>query len=306
MAGLVVREFQEDLARLKKQYAGRQEEEWRALYLLALEREQLVTSHYAGAPLHERIASLDAPPELRRLVHHALFWAARDEDMHTVYARGVLIRRKERLLAIRAVMQQLGGLLAGWSSAVSQHVTFRKAPIARSLSWFIAHLGLLAGKVPTSARKTLSHQTLCGFAGFNVEAEETAAMCWEHVATLGDPNPELCLRVAADERNHAAVFQALIETFDEEDAVRPGETAERLAEKLRAIDNVFVPRDLRADDRNRLGTGADVFVHEDKTAAPAALQRRLLSEKGRGDGALLDRILGGRAPPFVSRSKPSS
>lgn len=288
MTALVVREFKEDLARLRSEHAGRPEDEWRALYLLALEREQLVTVHYAGSALHERVAGLEAPKDVRSLVHHALRWAARDEDMHTVYARGVLFRRGQRSLAVRALVQQLGGLIAGWSSAVSQHVGFSQAPIARTLSMLVAYAGLIAGKVPKSARGTLSHQSFCGFAQFNEEAEETAAMCWERIAELSSEDADLCLRVAADERNHARVFRAFRETFDEDDSMRAGESADKLASTLLAIDPAFVPSVLR-DDPHKLGTGADVFVSHAPGAAPSSLLRDGVDANG-----LLDRVLASR------------
>ncbi len=301
MSSPVVREFEEDLERLQRTHEGRPEEERRALYLLALEREQLVTVHYSGDVLHGRVDALVAPADLRRLVHHALHWAARDEDMHTLYARGVLFRSGERGLAVRAILQQLGGLVAGWSSAVSQHAGFAQAPVARTLSMLVSYAGLLAGKVPKSARSTLGHQSFCGFARFNEEAEETAAMCWERMAaltqvlpplaslaTLGEGDADLCRRVAVDERNHARVFRAFRETFDENDVARPGASAEELGATLRAIDPAFVPRDLR-EGESELGTGADVIVTHEPGTSPAGLLDAAIVRSG-----LLDRAIARR------------
>jgi uncharacterized protein (DUF362 family) len=288
MTPLVVREFREELERLQSTHSGRPEDEWRALYLLALEREQLVTLHYSGKILHDRVAALRAPPEVRRLVHHALHWASRDEDMHTVYARGVLFRRGERALAFRALMQQLGGLVAGWSSAVSQHVGFTQAPIARTLALFVSYVGLVAGKVPRGARKTLSHQSFAGFSSFNEEAEETAALCWERIADLSAEESELCRRVAADERNHARVFRAFRESFDESDTLRAGVTATSLAERLHDADPAFVPRDCRRGE-HKLGSGADVVVCHDPDVSPRTLLKQAIETNG-----LLDSALAGR------------
>ena len=286
MTSLVVREFREDLERIQRHYQGRRDRERRALYLLALEREQLVTVHYSGAALHERIAALAAPADVRRLIHHAMRWAARDEDMHTVYARGILCRQREIGLAIRAVGQQLGGLVAGWASAVSQHVTFGAAPVARLLSILVSFVGLVAGKVPRSARRTLSHQSFRGFAAFNREAEETAAMCWERLAELGDPDAALCRRVAHDERKHAAVFRVLVETFDDDDRLLPGVTAESLGARFAAVDPVFVPR---AEE------GAEVIVREDASASVTKLFGDTLIASG-----LLDRVVRERRPARVA------
>lgn len=291
MTNPVVREFQEDLARLSREHANDPEAEWRALYLLALEREQIVTVHYAGKVLHERIERLQAPHAMKHLVHHALRWAARDEDMHAVYARGVLFRRGERGLALRALASQLGGLVAGWSSAVSQHASFAEAPVSRVMSGAISLAGLVGGKVPQSARKTLSHQSFSGFATFNEEAEETSAMCWERIAELGLPEErDLCLRVAEEERKHAAVFRAFVEMFDDGDALREGATAERLEAKLRAVDPVFLPRALR-EETHKLGTGADVIVCHSPSATPAAHLHQCLVQSGLLDAACAGRRL---------------
>ena len=252
-----------------------------------------------GEKLHARIDALDAPDDVRALVHHALRWASRDEETHAVYARGVLFRRGERTLSVRALVQQLGGLVAGWASAVTQHVTFSRAPIARALSTLVSYIGLLAGKVPRSARKTLSYRSFAQFSAFNVEAEETAAMCWERIAELDEADAEIYRRVAADERKHAEVFRALFESFDDADALRPGITADSLATRLRDVDPVFVPRTLRSGE-NPLGTGAAVVVCEDRAADPAALLPRPSST---ADSSSVCCAAAGRTG---SRSRPSS
>ncbi|HVY45547.1 MAG TPA: DUF362 domain-containing protein [Minicystis sp.] len=288
MTSLVVREFRDDLARLQRKHRGQRELDWRALHLLALEREQLVTVQYADEKLHARIDALDAPDDVRALVHHALRWASRDEESHAVSARGVLFRRGERVLALRALLQQLGGLVAGWASAVTQHVTFARAPFARALSTLVGYAGLVAGKVPASARTSLKYRSFTEFAGFNVEAEETAALCWERIAELDQQDRELHRRVASDERKHAEVFRALSESFDANDALRPGITAESLGRRLHDVDPVFVPRSLRSGD-NPLGTGADVVVREDRAASPASLLREAVVDSG-----LIERVLRGR------------
>jgi uncharacterized protein (DUF362 family) len=255
----VVAEFDEELRVLRDACGGDVERELRALYLLTLEREQLVTVAYAGSALQGRVDALDAPEEIRDVVRHALFWAARDEDMHTVYARGVLFRRGENALVVRTFAQQLGGFVAGWASAVAQHVSWTQAPLSRLGAAAVSFAGLVLGKVPSSARATLSHQSFKRFCEFNVEAEKTAAMAWERLAELTPEEGSTYRRVAHDELNHSKVFAALAAAFDDDDRLVPGTTATSLNERLREADPVFVPRRYRGGD-NPLGTAAPVFV----------------------------------------------
>jgi uncharacterized protein (DUF362 family) len=280
----VVREFQEDLERIKARAAGNAAKEVQALYLLALEREQLVTTQYSGGTLHARVQALQAPERIRALVHHALHWAARDEDMHTVYARGVLLRRGKGRNLWWLFANQLGGLIAGWSSAVSQHVTWSSAPLSRLGSLVVSVLGLLGGKVPKSARKTLGYQSFREFCLFNVEAEKTAAMCWQRLAELDAHDAVLYRRVAEDELRHSRVFAAFAECFDDLDRFDEAHSEAAFAQKLSDAHPAFVPRNLRQED-NPLGTGGTVHVRH---GAPAAeLLRSALMDSG-----LWARVLG--------------
>ena len=263
----VVVEFGEELRALREACAGDLERERRALYLVTLEREALVTVAYAGSALHDRVSLLDAPDDVLEIVRHALLWAARDEDMHTVYARGVLFRRGERALVVRTFAQQLGGFIAGWSSAVSQHVTWSQAPLARLGALGVSMAGLAMGKVPKSARSTLSHRTFREFCVFNVEAEKTAAMAWRRLAELVPEEETTYRRVAEDELKHSQVFQAFVDAFDDQGRLLADKDAEFLLGRLRAADPVFVPRRYRDTD-NPLGTGKTVYVREAAPGTP--------------------------------------
>lgn len=283
----VVREFGEELRAIRDAAGGDLEQEARAIYLVTLEREQLVTVAYAGSALQDRVARLDAPEEVREIVRHALFWAARDEDMHTVYARGVLFRRGENLLVVRTFAQQLGGFVAGWSSAVAQHVTWSQAPLSRLGAALVSVAGLAAGKVPKSARATLSYRTFREFCTFNVEAEQTAAMAWRRLAELVPDEATTYRRVADDEIKHSLVFQAFADVFDDDDRLVAGENAAKLLDRLRAADPVFVPRRYRDTD-NLLGTGGTVFVRKSREESREAIDPvALLDEVLKASGALL-------------------
>ncbi|CAN5384741.1 hypothetical protein BH09MYX1_BH09MYX1_39870 [soil metagenome] len=216
---------------------------------------------------------------MREIVRHALFWAARDEDMHTVYARGVLFRRGERVLVVRTFAQQLGGFIAGWASAVSQHVTWSQAPLSRLGARLVTLAGLAAGKVPKSARATLGRQTFHQFCTFNVEAEKTAAMAWRRLAELVPEEAPIYRRVADDELKHSLVFQAFADAFDEDDRLVPNRDAAFLLDRLRAADPLFVPRRYRDAD-NPIGTRKPVFVRETEGRDAGALVADALTASG--------------------------
>ena len=64
----------------------------------------------------------------RTLLRYALLWVWKDEEMHTVYIRGALLRVGRFILRMSAMVKQFAGALGGWASSVRQHVRWRDAP----------------------------------------------------------------------------------------------------------------------------------------------------------------------------------
>lgn len=288
----MVAELEEHLERIHQEADGDLRRERRALYLLALEREELATVGYGGDDVQARIGRLSAPAPVRELVAYALRWASRDERTHAVLARGLLLAQGSRLEALAAVITNLAGLVAGWASAVLQHTTFRKAPLSTLAAFCIAQAGRLTGKVPKSAVGTLRTQRFLEFCAFQRDAEETAALSWERIAALGDGGG-VAGRIALDERKHKRVFELFFETFDDGDASREGVNEGQLATRLAAIDPSFVPQ----GSARGLGDGGVVFVRH--TASPhEAEARKALMRATLIDSGLLDAALGGRPPGF--------
>ncbi len=62
-----------------------------ATLLLALEREQIVAVAYREEAVAGRVAGLDVDDEVRALIHQALVWIWKDEQMHAEYLRGELL-----------------------------------------------------------------------------------------------------------------------------------------------------------------------------------------------------------------------
>ncbi|MBX7101257.1 MAG: DUF362 domain-containing protein [Myxococcaceae bacterium] len=297
----MVAEMEAHLAAITRAAGGSLERELQALYLLAVEREELAVVGYGGADVQGRIARLGARVEVRAIVAHALRWAARDERTHAVLARGLLSGLRRLRLRLQALAADVGGLVAGWSAAVLQHTTRRSAPFSRLVARTVALLGALAGKVPRTARAALQQQSFTAFCAFQVGAELTAALSWERISSLAAQVNDMRVsrttaRIASDERKHERVLRVLLAAFDEHDRLRPGLEAIDLARQLEAIDPAFVPGHARALP-SPLGQGGAVHVAEDPRAArgDAAAARQLLRAV-LVDTGLLDRLFAG-APP---------
>src|ERR1043165_4058559 len=102
-------------ARWRERYAGRPGDEILQLLLLAVEREQVVTTGYREAAIRARLESLPVDDEGRALVRQAVLWTWQDEEMHAVYVRGALLRLGRRLVTVRVVVRQLAGCVGGWA-----------------------------------------------------------------------------------------------------------------------------------------------------------------------------------------------
>lgn len=266
-ASPVYDEFARQLAGWRRRYAARPRRELVRLFLLALEREQLVSLAYREEVVRERLAGVDWPDDVRELARHALLWAWKDEEMHAVFIRGVLLRLGSAPLRLRAFAQQLAGTLGGWAAAVQQHVHWRKAPMSRALAGALAWSGRLAGKVPAAVRGELRRLSFRDFCRFNVDAERTAALCWARIVELAEAQGLPAGTVADfrrtydDEERHRIVFETLAGMLDEGDRLLPGTTAALVAGRLRAAGEAFLPRAWRrATVAHPLAAGGRVFV----------------------------------------------
>ena len=88
-------------------------------------------------------------------------------------------------------------------------------------------------------------------------------------------------RIVDDEDRHRRIFEILAAALDENDQLAHGETADGLAQKIRAVGEYFVPRALRGGRvaENALGSGGRVKVVQGRTVdEKLSLFRRLLEE----------------------------
>jgi len=280
----MVAEMVAHLASIREQARGSVRRELQALYLLALEREKLAAVGYGGPGIQARVRTLEADDGTRHVVGHALRWAAEDERSHALLLRGLLVREGSLRIAAATLAAGLGGLIAGWAAAVRHHTTFRRAPVSQILARVIVLLGRFAGKVPDTAASALTYQSFASFCRFQVSAERTAVLSWDHIADVHALGPDgarlsaIARRIADDERKHERFLGVLLEAFDDDDQLRAGHDANTLRQALATIDAAFVRGHERARTRNLVGSGGVVHVREDPASARAepAATRALL------------------------------
>lgn len=288
--GVVLEQFSLELKAWEAKYAGRPREELIGLCLLALEREELVSVGYREELMAQRLSAMPIPPAVRELMRHALIWAWRDEEMHSIYIRGALLKYGGPVLRMKAFAQQLGGLVGGWAGSVRQHVPWSKTPVSRAAATLVTWFGAVTGKVPEDVRKYLNYGPFREFCVFNIDAEKTASLCYDRMITLAQAAPELgqelaedFIRVRDDEDRHARIFEILAAALDVKDRLAPGETEESLTQKIGAVGEYFLPRTLRRRTvaNNKIGKGGHVIAFEGQSAdEKCVVLRRLLEESG--------------------------
>ena len=286
--GSVYEEFERELARLRAQYADDPRGEIIRLFLLALEREEIVAVAYRESLMVQRLASLPVPDDVKELIRHALVWIWKDEEMHTIYIRGAILKLGGWRLRVQAFLTQAAGGVGGWASSVMQHSRWSRAPLSRSIAAIITLLGRVVGKVPKDVRRFLQYGPFRNFCEFNIEAERTAAVCWHRIAELAESQADLDAnlrrdfrRVAEDEERHEQIFSILATALTPDDRLAEGETVSGLLDKIRAIGDEFLPRSRRSisDIENPLGSGQPVHVLcTNSRADKRELFRHLLEE----------------------------
>ena len=282
--GEIYDEFERDLKRWRERYCNRPELELQHLLLLALEREQLVTVAYRNELMKERIEEQDLPGELKEVFAHSLAWAWKDEELHAIYTRGLLIRLGKPSLKVRAIAQQLAGMVGGWSSSVEQHVPWFRAPLSRAIAKLVVALGWLSGKVPRAVRRELRYLSFREFCRMQVDAEKTAALCWKRIGELSaavsgldDRVREEFHRMWSDEESHCRVFEVIASSLE------TGASRDTVIEELREAGEFFLPRAQRSGalGHHPLGNGGRVIVlqGDERTTQTEAL-RRILADVG--------------------------
>ena len=273
--GAIYEEFERQLAAWRQQYAGQPRREMIRLCLLALEREELVSVAYREDLIAKRLASMPVNKQIREIVRHALVWAWKDEEMHAIYIRGLILKLGSSRLRALAFARQMAGGLGGWAGSVRQQVRWRDAPLSRALASALMWSGQLLGQVPPEVRHYLKHGSFRDFCIFNVDAEKTARLCWGRLtelarrdSTIKPSTIEDFRRVEADELRHEQLFEILAAAFDDSDRLMDGESEVNLARRIGGVSDFFLPRHLRGPSaaNHPLGAGGKVWVAAGETA----------------------------------------
>ncbi len=180
----VFEEFARELDNWKIRYVGQPAQEMLRLLFLALEREEVVSVGYRETLMLQRLQQMPVSPQTQNLIHHALVWAWKDEQMHTLYLRGAILRMGSPILRVRAFGKQMTGAIGGWAGSVRQHIHWSQAPFAYALATGITGMGSLMGQIPRDVQEYLRYRPFRDFCIFNIDAERTAALCYERMLAL--------------------------------------------------------------------------------------------------------------------------
>ena len=284
----IYEEFVRELAQLREQCAGNPRREIIRLFLMALEREEIVSIAYRESLMQRRLDSMPLSDEVREVIRHALIWIWKDEEMHTIYIRGAILKIGGWRLRTQAFATQVAGGIGGWASSVMQHCRWRQAPLSRLCATLITWIGRFVGKVPEDVAKYLQYGSFRDFCEYNIDAERTAALCWVRIAELAGSQPDLDEtlqrdfgRVAEDEVRHEKLFTVLSEALTESDELAERVSAANLLDKIRVVGEEFLPRSQRrvSDLENPLGSAQPVYVFQgDVQADKRLLFRKMLEE----------------------------
>ena len=263
----LLEEVEAQLARWRAEYPGNPEGERELLWLLALEREQIVAVAYREEAVAAHVDALDLAPEIRALIRQTLVWIWKDEELHAAYIRGALLAGGERLASLVVYGRQIQGLLSGWVTSTRNLLDARRAPLRTGAAGLLVLAAGAMGRMPPALRAELRYQTFKRYCDLNVALEATAELAYRRLVELAEGDEELAVfpRILEDERDHMAAFRVISSALTDDDRLAPGWSLERLLGELAAISEWFVPASLRAEvapaERPRsFGSGALVAV----------------------------------------------
>lgn len=270
--GKIYDEFVLELNRIATKHRAQPARELDTLLQLALEREELVTTAYRASFLQKNIERLQVDDDLKTVFRQAFIWIWKDEDMHTIYTRGALLKSKKYSHKLKTFTSQFQGFIGGWSGSIIQHLSWREAPVALALANSILTFGKLSGKIPKEIRNELKHGSFKNFCAFNMDAENTAKVCWERIIALAKQDPRFnkdhindFQRIIFDETRHENVFRIIHENLTLQDTLIEGSSKEAIIAQLKQVSDYFLPVKFRSKSSNPVGSGGTVWVEENRT-----------------------------------------
>src|SRR5436305_526233 len=88
--GDIYDQFELELASLDRKYAGHPRRLMIRLFLLALEREEIVSVGYREELIAGRLDTMPISEQERETLRHALLWIGKDEEIHAFFLRGAI------------------------------------------------------------------------------------------------------------------------------------------------------------------------------------------------------------------------
>ena len=172
------------------EYAGRPDLERAQLWLLALEREQIVAVAYREEAVAARVDRLHLDETLRATIRQTLVWIWKDEELHAEYLRGLLLQRRGLLSSLVVYGRQLQGALSGWVTATENHVDPESAPFRTGAAGLLVFAAGTTGRVPLVLQRELRFQTFRRYCELNVALEATAELAYRRLVELADNDDE--------------------------------------------------------------------------------------------------------------------
>jgi uncharacterized protein (DUF362 family) len=229
------------------QYSGRPDKEREQLWLLALEREQIVAIAYREEAVAERVEELDIGEALRSLVRQTLVWIWKDEELHVEYMRGALLQRGGVFPSLVVYGRQFQGALSGWVSATENNVRPGAARLRTGAAGLFVMAGSMLGRIPPALKRELRYQTFHRYCELNVALEASAELAYRRLIELAANDEERTTfgRIRADEARHGEAFRLLASMIGDDDRLVGGRTVEALVDAFAQISPWFVPAALR-------------------------------------------------------------
>ena len=293
---VMLAEVRELLAGWRVQYADRPGFEADHLWLLALEREQIVAVAYREEAVAGRVDSLPLSEVLRAVIRQTLVWIWKDEELHAEYLRGILLGRGGLASSLVVYGRQLQGALSGWVTATGNHRDPHTAPLRSGAAGALVAVAGLMGRVPPVMQQELRFHTFRRYCELNVVLETTAELAYRRLIELAKDDAELETlgRIRDDEERHTDAFRVLASALTPDDCLAADRTEAEVIDELAGISVWFLPADLRPSSVSHalprtFGTGAPVVVRSGRSDADKrAVLEECLDRAGlaaRADGA---------------------
>ncbi len=270
----LLEEVRDRLAGWAIEYADRPERERENLWLLALEREQIVAVAYREESVAGRVDELDLPDGLRAVIRQALVWIWKDEELHAEYLRGVLLRRGGFVPSAVVYGRQLQGALSGWVTATEQHRDPQTAPFRMGAASVLVAVAGATGQLPKALQPELRFSTFRHYCMLNAALEGSAELAYHRLVALAvdDAERKIFIRIRDDEARHVETFHVLEAALTDDDRLSPDWSVDDVIRALAKISIWYLPAARRpiegTNARERtFGSGAPVAVRSGRTDA---------------------------------------